>query len=57
LNYPKAGRCFVFWPLLWVATLVRFVRNNKNFRKTATWDILKEASRRSRIMKEIRLFK
>ncbi|MBP3594064.1 MAG: nucleotidyltransferase family protein [Lachnospiraceae bacterium] len=57
LNYPKAGRCFVFWPFLWVATLVRFMRNNKNFRKTATWDILKEASRRSRIMKEIRLFK
>ncbi len=57
LNYPKAGKCFVFWPFLWVATLVRFMRNNKNFRKTATWDILKEASRRSRIMREIRLFK
>lgn len=57
LNYPKAGRCIILWPVLWVATLARFMKNNRKFRKTATWDVLKEARRRSRMMKEIKLFK
>lgn len=57
LNYPKAGKCIILWPVLWVMTLVRFMRNNRKFRKTATWDVLKEARRRSKIMKEMRLFK
>lgn len=57
LNFPRAGRCFIAWPVLWGITLVRFVRNNRKLRKTSTGDILREATRRSRLMKEIRLFK
>ncbi len=57
LNYPKAGRCLLLWPLLWTTTLVRFIRNNRKLRKTSTKSILMETARRSRLMCEIRLFR
>jgi len=56
LNFPKAGKCFLLWPGLWVITLVRFLRNNKRVRNTSTKEVLQEAKRRSRLMKELRLF-
>jgi hypothetical protein len=56
LNYPKAGNIFLLWPALWVATLVRFLYNNKKVRKTSTLQILKKAGRRSSTMEQIRLF-
>lgn len=56
LNYPKAGRCLLLWPLLWMATLVRFLWNNRKLRKTSTGNILRETARRSRLMRKIRLF-
>lgn len=57
LNYPKAGKCFLLWPVLWIMTLLRFMNNNRKLRRTSTGDILKEAKRRSRMMREIRLFR
>ncbi len=57
LNFPKAGNCILFWPGLWGITMVRFLRNNKTLRRTSTKEILKEAKRRSGLMKKIRLFK
>jgi len=57
LNYPKAGRCILLWPLLWGSTLLRFLKNNRTLRKTSTKDILKETRQRSRLMKEIHLFR
>lgn len=56
LNFPKAGRCFVLWPVLWGITLFRFLRNNRELRNTSARKILGEAARRSRMMKKIRLF-
>ncbi len=56
LNYPKAGNIFLLWPALWVATLVRFLYNNKKIRKTSTLQILRKAGRRSSTMEQIRLF-
>lgn len=57
LNYPVAGKCFLFWPVLWSMTLLRFLRNNHRLRGTSTRNILKEAARRSKLMKEIQLFR
>ncbi len=56
LNYPKAGRCPVLWPALWVATLVRFLHNNKKVRSTSGFAILREARRRSKRMDKMKLF-
>ena len=56
LNYPKVGKCFLLWPVLWIMTLLRFLRNNKKVRNTSTGAIIKEAKRRSRLMKQIKLF-
>ncbi len=56
LNFPKAGNCFLLWPVLWIATLVRFLRNNRMVRNTSAGAVLKEAKRRSELMKELKLF-
>lgn len=56
LNFPKAGKCFLLWPVLWVITLVKFLRNNKKVRNTSTKEVLREAKRRSLLMKQLRLF-
>jgi len=55
LNFPKAGKCFLLWPVLWVITLVRFLNNNKRVRNTSTREILKEAKRRSKLMEQLKL--
>lgn len=56
LNYSKAGKCILLWPILWVCTLIRFIDNNRKFRKVSTGAILKEAGRRSRLMEKLQLF-
>lgn len=56
LNYPKAGRIFLLWPLLWLMTLQRFVRNNYTVRRISSREILKKAARRSRLVERMRLF-
>ncbi len=55
LNFPKAGKCFLLWPVLWGITLVRFLRNNRRVRNTSTRKVLKEAARRSRLMEKLKL--
>ncbi len=57
LNFPKAGKCFLLWPVLWTITFARFVRNNKKYRNVSTGEILREAKRRSRLMENIKLFR
>lgn len=56
LNYPKAGRLFLAWPLLWALTLARFLYNNRVVRKVRGRDILKEAKKRSRLIDKMELF-
>lgn len=57
LNYPGAGRVFLLWPFLWIATLVRFLKNNRKLQRGSTADILREASRRSRLAEQLKLLK
>jgi len=56
LNFPRAGRNILLWPVLWPVTLFRFLRNNRKLRKVSTKSVLKEAKRRSRLMEELKLF-
>lgn len=56
LNYPKAGRVFLLWPVLWVATLCRFLHNNRVVRGVRGRDIIREAGRRSRLIDRMELF-
>lgn len=57
LNYPKAGKCVLCWPLLWLLTLVRFLQNNRKLRKTTVGEVLKSAGKRGKIVEKLHLFK
>lgn len=46
-NHPKASKCILLWPILWVITLVVFVWNNMFLRKVKTSDIIKGALHRA----------
>lgn len=56
LNFPKAGRCFLCWPVLWAATLLRFLRNNRKLRRVSTRAVLKKAAQRSRLLEGLGLW-
>lgn len=57
LNFPKAGRVFLLWPVLWCVTLFRFLRNNRRVRGTTAREIIKKAGARSDRMKQLELFR
>lgn len=57
LNFPRGSRCVLCWPALWLATLVRFLRNNRKIRKTSGFAILKKAGERGRMIEQIGLFR
>lgn len=57
LNFPRAGKVFVIWPVLWLITLVKFVNNNRKLRRVSSGEILRKAKQRSKLIKELELFK
>lgn len=57
LNFPKAGRCFLFWPALWTITLVRFLRNNRKVRGVSSKELFSSAGKRGKLVKSLKLFK
>lgn len=57
LNFPRCGRCFLLWPFLWTATLVKFLYNNRKVRKTSAFAVFKTAGQRGKIMKQMKLWK
>ena len=56
LNFPKAGKCPLLWPVLWVITLVRFLVNNRRIRKVALKDVLKSAGDRGKLNEKLHIF-
>lgn len=46
-NHPKASKCVLLWPALWVITLIVFINNNKKLRHVKTFDIIKGAMNRA----------
>lgn len=57
LNFPKAGRFFFCWPMLWSITLLRFLYNNRRIRRVSCQSILRNAGRRGRLIQKMRLWK
>lgn len=56
LNYPKAGKIMVLYPVLWIMTLCGFLYRNRTLRKVSGRQILKKAKKRSRLTEQMRLF-
>ena len=56
LNFPKAGRVFIIWPVLWLLTYIRFERNNRNIRKVNASEIFASARERSKIVQSMHIF-
>ena len=57
LNYPKAGKVFLCWPVTWCLTLIRFLYNNRKLNRGSAREIMREASRRSNLAKQLGLFR
>ena len=57
MNYPKESRHVWKWPVLWIKTLVVFLKNNRRLGRGSLKDILRSASERADIVEEMRLFK
>ena len=56
-NFPTTSGIVIIWPLLWLATLINFIKNNKRVRSTGLLNILREADRRGRIIRKMKLWK
>lgn len=57
LNFPRAGKCFLWWPVLWIVTLVNFMKNNQKVRNVSTKAIFDKAAQRSKIIRQMKLWK
>lgn len=57
LSYPKGSRYRVLWLMLWTATLIRFLHNNRRVRKTTALAVIRKAGQRSRLTAEMELWK
>ena len=53
INFPKAGKHILFWPVLWFATLVRFLRNNKKLNRAPISAIMKKAGKRGQLVRRL----
>ena len=53
INFPKVGRVPLFWPVLWIATLARFLRNNKKLNRAPVSAIMKKAGERGKLVSRL----
>lgn len=53
INFPKAGRVILLWPVLWVATLFRFLSNNKKLNRAPVRAIINKAGERGKLVKRL----
>ena len=53
INFPKTGKIPVFWPALWIATLLRFLRNNKKLNRAPVSAIMKKAGERGKLVRRL----
>ena len=57
LNFPRVGKCFLFWPVLWLITLINFIKNNQKVRNVSTKAVFSKAVQRSKIIQQMKLWK
>lgn len=53
INFPRAGKIIFLWPVLWIATLVRFLRNNKRLNRAPISAIMKKAGKRGQLVSRL----
>lgn len=56
LTYPKASKCGLLYPILWIMTFFGFLYRNKKVRKISSKQIFIKAKKRSRLVKKMKLF-
>lgn len=53
INFPKMGKIIFLWPALWIATLVRFLKNNKKLNRAPISVIMKKAGERGKLVSRL----
>ena len=53
INFPRAGRMILLWPILWCVTLARFLKNNKKLNRPPVSAILKKAGKRGKLVSRL----
>ena len=53
INFPKAGKIIFFWPVLWIATLIRFLKNNRKLNRAPISEIMKKAGKRGQLVSRL----
>lgn len=56
MNHPKASRCVLLWPMLWVVTLTVFVRNSRRLKRGPIRSVMKSAGRRGELARQMKLW-
>ena len=56
LNFPKASRIFLIWPILWIVTFIRFMVNNKRVRNVKLSAVITKAGERGKLNRKLGLF-
>ncbi len=56
MNHPKASKCILLWPGLWVITFVIFLRNNRKLNRGSAGEIMRSAGQRSRLVRQLKLW-
>lgn len=56
LQYPRLGKCILFWPVLWGITFFRFVKNTYQVRNTTVRQTLHQFRKKNKKTKLIRIF-
>ncbi|MBQ7955986.1 MAG: Stealth CR1 domain-containing protein [Lachnospiraceae bacterium] len=56
LNFPGMGKVWLFWPVLWVITLARFLNNNRKLNRGSGMAIIRKAGERSELIRHMELF-
>ena len=51
INFPNIGKIIFFWPVLWLATLIRFLKNNKKLNRAPISAIMKKAGKRGQLVR------
>lgn len=53
INFQNTGKIIFFWPVLWLATLIRFLKNNRKLNRAPISEIMKKAGKRGQLVRRL----
>lgn len=56
VRFPRLGKCFLLWPVLWSITLICFLRNTYKLRHTTLRDTLQSFRQTNQSARQIHIF-